>query len=462
MYPDNTDLLDKIYRTVNDERILSCRTGTYIFRYVGLISLPFCTVSVLPKYISNTLSVQAMQNYTRYTIAVLQQYAGVSRDEPGLDFLTSLPEEKGYSEPVVADALIDYYRRYGIRQKEELSYRTGGNGEVNWQQTVEKVIPVMSGHRIFYPENVSAVRRHQAEEVIAGIQRWATRYCIEKYSQLLPGSENIFFEGEAPTTPEELGPVSMLVGMLYRELRHTFTDTGIQLLQNLIWLLEQQTAVAETAAVTFYGTASFHLAWEDACKKAFGDISTRPEISSLFRPPVWVSGNYREYTTTEKPGFSNSRNVLIPDVIAYDADTLLILDAKYYLIKFRGNRVDGNPGIGDITKQILYEQTLKCSNASPFRTAGQTINGFIFPAHPLSCTDSDHDNSWYWGYIESNIPGWEQIPVHVFLIPPEVIFDQYTGRSSAQPAEFLKAGIRKNHSPQVPSIMFSENLNSPG
>lgn len=55
---------------------------------------------------------------------------------------------------------------------------------------------------------------------------------------------------------------------------------------------------------------------------------------------------------------------MIPDLISinqYDGqDWFIIFDAKYYLLQLeKGRMLRGNPGIGDVTKQYLYQLAYK-------------------------------------------------------------------------------------------------------
>ena len=56
----------------------------------------------------------------------------------------------------------------------------------------------------------------------------------------------------------------------------------------------------------------------------------------------------------------NAKETLIPDIITIvqedGADQFIILDAKYYNIQLEKDKVlRGNPGVGDVTKQYLYQ-----------------------------------------------------------------------------------------------------------
>ena len=73
------------------------------------------------------------------------------------------------------------------------------------------------------------------------------------------------------------------------------------------------------------------------------------QLIEIIEKPLWLSGNEEEY---------HASSTLIPDTITIHNKTLLILDSKYYNLKF-AERLEHAPGVGDVTKQFLYELAYK-------------------------------------------------------------------------------------------------------
>ena len=75
------------------------------------------------------------------------------------------------------------------------------------------------------------------------------------------------------------------------------------------------------------------------------------------------------------------KNRLTPDILkVFSKDNkkyLLILDAKYYNMTFKNEKLQGNPGIEDITKQYLYHSALKKEGNSVTRyNMGETLGHY--------------------------------------------------------------------------------------
>lgn len=55
-----------------------------------------------------------------------------------------------------------------------------------------------------------------------------------------------------------------------------------------------------------------------------------------------------------------SDQTLIPDLIGIYEDTFVLFDAKYYCIQLEERKaLRGQPGVGDVTKQYLYQLAYK-------------------------------------------------------------------------------------------------------
>ena len=73
-------------------------------------------------------------------------------------------------------------------------------------------------------------------------------------------------------------------------------------------------------------------------------------LLEIIEKPVWEGQDTIE----------TAKDTLIPDLISipkYEgADYFIIFDAKYYNIQLeKGKSLQGNPGVGDVTKQYMYQ-----------------------------------------------------------------------------------------------------------
>ena len=122
---------------------------------------------------------------------------------------------------------------------------------------------------------------------------------------------------------------------------------------------------------SMYGTTSFHAVWEKACAQVFDNQLSVPvgrlnlngglhddyvamkdkNLLEIIEKPKWTaSDSNREH---------EAKHTLIPDLISvYELNGDLcfgIFDAKYYNIILDEKSLANQPGIGDVTKQYLYQ-----------------------------------------------------------------------------------------------------------
>lgn len=100
-----------------------------------------------------------------------------------------------------------------------------------------------------------------------------------------------------------------------------------------------------------FGSSSFHCVWEEVCREVLGkDGRNLLEIA----PPSWEGAENAGWHQWKGPQKS-----LEPDIIIKRQNEYWLFDAKYYLPFIRNDKVARLPGVGDITKQFLYQQALQ-------------------------------------------------------------------------------------------------------
>ena len=120
-----------------------------------------------------------------------------------------------------------------------------------------------------------------------------------------------------------------------------------------------------------FGTTAYHAVWEKVCAAVFDNklntalgqlkmtvpladefkSKSKESLINIIEKPKWKGTDTEEMDAAE---------TLIPDLISMpkigDVDYFLIFDAKYYNIQLeKGKPLRGNPGVGDVTKQYLYQ-----------------------------------------------------------------------------------------------------------
>ena len=118
-----------------------------------------------------------------------------------------------------------------------------------------------------------------------------------------------------------------------------------------------------------------------------------------------------------------AKDTLTPDLISlYDTDNGMcfgIFDAKYYNINLDKNKVQGQPGVGDVTKQYLYQ--LAYNDFILKHGFTSVKNAFLMP--------TEEDNALLNGEVEMGIlSGLSNPPlcnILVVKLPTSKIYQYY-------------------------------------
>ena len=181
-----------------------------------------------------------------------------------------------------------------------------------------------------------------------------------------------------------------------------------------------------------FGTTAYHAVWEKVCAAVFDNKLNTPLGQLKMSVPLAPEFVDRKTDTLisiiEKPKWKgidmaemDASDTLIPDLVSIPqidgVDYFFIFDAKYYNIQLeKGKSLRGNPGVGDVTKQYLYQLAykdfIKAHNIATIR------NCFLMP------TDKDEIvNKGVARMPMLEALGLENIQIR--LIPAQMLYQKY-------------------------------------
>lgn len=172
----------------------------------------------------------------------------------------------------------------------------------------------------------------------------------------------------------DFGDVDYIKYRLNQEIRTQFVTRKQTLLKTIYTYIANEKAEQDNLNFSLYGTNSFNLVWEKVCAVNFGSVLDK----KLHELPLDLSEDYESRKNKklidiidkpcwhkENPYVSDGKvDTLKPDLICIypceDTEYCFgIYDAKYYCIEFKEvngkYKVTGQPGVGDVTKQYLYQ-----------------------------------------------------------------------------------------------------------
>lgn len=395
----------------------------YRFNYVGVVAAGGFLFPILPKYY--TYAAEDRIPPEQASTALVTVLAATRK------YLTTHPAQQDElcftpltaASPVVQNRLglyrflLEDYAQNGPYTNSRRIRELNGAGDIDWNRTINQVIPVISDGVPAYMELITSRRTRESSNFIARIQL-AMLSAISEFIEHTGLNDILHMPlvKQSRETLDNLGSAEMLVRRLQQELYVQFETRKRLLLSSMINYFKDYSP-ADKNRIFAEGTGSFNLVWEDICKQIFHHDETidmpRPQWD-FFPTLEWHTDGSRacsfvsdnnaseEGASEEFDSTNADSNTLIPDVVNTDEKsrnpTVYILDAKYYMPKYN---VDNNgkghiahqPGIGDIIKQYFYMMALQRGLNLRDDVSGSIIiagNAFILPAQITLTTTDEH------------------------------------------------------------------------
>ncbi len=339
----------------------------YVFTFVGVITFGNRVLKCYPKYISTPQPYEEVKQ----VLKVLNRY---SSSEQMIKMFNG-DEKKGSFNllSVILYLMQDYYDN-GIYSNSEDIVEINGEGNILWNQTISDGFAIINENSPYY---VELFTQHSIDDEYDYFTRLHKTILTECSKQLDEAGLLGLFEFDSLELSEEIlddfGETEYILYKLQSELNVQFNTRRQLLLKSIYAYVSQQKTLTDQSCVSLFGTTSFNLVWEKVCAEVFDNKLSTPV--GKIKLPVPLSSNYKKdlklIDIIEKPQWvgngsngsfvKESQETLTPDLIGvYNVDGewyFVIYDAKYYCIQLEEGKVlRGQPGIGDLTKQYLYQR----------------------------------------------------------------------------------------------------------
>ena len=341
----------------------------YVFDFVGVVMVEEYVFKCYPKYISSTIE---PIKQLKKVLKVIKKY----NDKEQLVYLYNGEEDnKIFNRLAVSLHLLEEYFQYGLYTNQHDVIETNGEGEILWDKTINETFALIQNNRPYYVKLQTQNAVDDEMDYIKRLHECVLTQCALELKET--GILELFDIAEVEFTGAQLddfGDVDYIKYRLEQELRTQFVTRKQTLLKTIYTYIANDKANQDDMNFSLYGTNSFNLVWEKVCAENFGSVldkkiyelplglsedyeaSKNEKLISIIDKPQWHKNN--PYITDGKV------DTLKPDLICiYPCDDTEycfgIYDAKYYCIDFKEvngkYKVTGQPGVGDVTKQYLYQ-----------------------------------------------------------------------------------------------------------
>ncbi len=362
-----SDLLDEDIE-ITDETAVS-GDCLYVFTYVGVITSGSRIIKVYPKYLlSNDKEPVAEM---KQVIKVLERYS--NSEEQIINIFNGDGDNRSFNILAVILFLLNDFHEYGIYTNSEDVVEVNGDGEILWGKTIDESFAMIQDNRPYYMELYTG---KTVEDDMDYFKRLHECVLTECSKQLRKAQLDVLFDIETVQLSEErlldFGDKDYILERLQKELNIQFNTRRQILLKTIYTYISQdRRMLEENDGISMFGTTAYHAVWEKVCAAVFDNklntslgqlkmsvplaeeykANSKDSLISIIEKPKWKGINMEEVDAAE---------TLIPDLISIPqidgVDYFFIFDAKYYNLQLeKGKSLRNNPGVGDVTKQYLYQ-----------------------------------------------------------------------------------------------------------
>lgn len=404
----------------------------YVFSYVGILTAMKRVIKCFPKYIFASAE---PTDDLKIILKVLQRYGS---KEQIVTLYHGEDQGNGFNILAVMLYLLNDFHQYGAYTNEEDVIERNGEGPILWDRTISNGFAIISNNRPYYIDYVTSRTLDDDFDYFHRLHLSVVSLCSRQLQEA--GILSLFDMVPAEVSDEKIEEFGETDYVLYRiqsELNIQFNTHKQILLKTLYAFIANARTLEDNTGISMYGTTSFNLVWEQVCAEVFHS-KLKMQLRHLHLP----SGVIYPYSQTstlleiiEKPKWTGktdqgisftkvAADTLIPDLVSIHEingqTALVIMDAKYYCIQLAEDKVlRGQPGIGDLTKQYLYQlaykEFLEIHNINIVR------NCFLMP------TESDmvvHKGEAYLNMLDNL--GLQRIQIR--LLPARLMYDHYLRR----------------------------------
>lgn len=397
----------------------------YIFTFVGIMIVSGIVLKCYPKYIfkNETPLLQLKQ--------ILKVIEKQNKKEQFIKFHNESLENSSYNLLATILYLYNDYNEYGIYTTTQDIFEVNGNGEINWDKTINETFTLISNNKPFYPELITRKKIDDDNDYFKILHEVILTQCSKQLKKT--GLLELFEFEElnlAEKKIDDLGDKDYILNKILKELNVQFNTRKQLLLKTMYAYISCESELGVNSDFSLYGTNSFHVIWENLCAEVFNNMLNKKlsELSLPLKLKQEYNENHKLISIIEKPNWNNKygefeSDTLIPDLISIYQDNnqehkFIIFDAKYYTIKINGKSIIGQPGIESVTKQYLYQLAYKKFIEDHGFKQKNIRNCFLLPTENSEVKELGNVSMEMLTML-----GLEKIQVR--LLPAEVVYCKY-------------------------------------
>lgn len=345
----------------------------YVFSFVGVIVVYGRVLKCYPKYIESSTEPKTEM---KQILRVLEKY---NAKEQVIRLYNESDDGGSFNLLAVMLFLLQDYYENGIYTNDINIIETNGNGEILWDKTINETFSYIFNDRPYYTELQTKKRISDEYDYFRRLHECVlTLFSKELEQSDLPDLFNIATVELSDEVLSDFGDDDYILYRIQNELNVQYNTRKQLVLKAVYAYIAQKASFTDIDSFSLYGTNSFNLVWEKVCAENFGSVldtaivdlplyeettnktdTKETTLRDVIKAPRWRKS---EYPMVKDPKVET----LKPDLVCiYPVDDeqkdycFGIYDAKYYCIDYQVKdnkaKISGQPGVGDVTKQYLYQ-----------------------------------------------------------------------------------------------------------
>ena len=342
--------------------------GVFKFRFVGVLVVEDYVIFCYPKYVSDKKNAI---NELKRALNAIKKY---NYKEKRFNFQADNFGNRVYNELAISLFLLSDYFDNGLYSNQISVYDINGLGEIDWQKSIDENTAILDNNIPYYFELYTFSSQINENDYF----RMLHACILSKCSQFLSDIGILELFGMTPlclanTDTRIFGSEDYIKYKLKNRINTEFITGKHIVLKTMLMYFEKSNSSITNEHLNFWGSFSFNLVWEAACKNVFVNKLSW-NVSDCFPHDIVPekNNNMKLIELIDKPEWyvidsavpKTTKETLRPDLITIHNSNnkivFVICDAKYYNIVLSPDELlKGNPGVEDVTKQYLYQLAYK-------------------------------------------------------------------------------------------------------
>lgn len=258
----------ELYELIDSENLselnYQMEGNIYVFKFVGIIVVSDIYLILYPKYFDNYLK-DSKNNFKilKKLISVIRKYESKEQSIGLDDYLNN--ENFNFLSLVLE--MIDSCHEYGLYSNDKQIIEYNEDGEILWEKTINESTAYFSN---IYLDTFTVNQENNEQDYFRRLHAAILTESCEKLKDILTILEinqvNLSYE-----SLETFGTKDYILYKLNQELSTQFITHKQYILKSLRRFIQEDTSKTVSNKISFVGTNSFNLVWEDVCSVVFND-----------------------------------------------------------------------------------------------------------------------------------------------------------------------------------------------